>query len=315
MGTRTSATLRAAVAMRGSQNFLGAAWVEAVVDHAPARYRRDVALGLLALSPHYFHGPDRHQEAARNRRTRERLAAELVGAYVVDGDVVLDYGCGPGYLAAAVAARTRGDVWALDISAGVLACARVLNGTPNLRYRTPAEFAGSGATVDVAYSVAVAQHLTDAILRKVLSDLFAALRPGGRLVLHVVVDAPGWRDEQEWRHAAASSLLGWLRWRYGLNCFGRTGAQVIDLLAEAGFVDATLRPVRDLCDVDDDVAGQHVAIARRPELPGRRSGLPAQGSWVPAAPLHDQLSGEGPLSAGDGDPRRHRAGQPNSSSK
>ncbi|MGF7237408.1 MAG: class I SAM-dependent methyltransferase [Frankia sp.] len=295
---RVSATVRAAVAMRGSQNFLGAAWVAALVDHTPAGRRRGVALWLLALSPHYFYGPDRYQEAARNRATRERLAAELVGAHLADGDTVLDYGCGPGYLAVAAAARTRGDVWAVDISAGVLACARILNSAPNLRYQTPAEFAHSGATVDVAYSVAVAQHLTDAVLRGVLRELFAALRPGGVLVLHVVVDAPGWHDEREWRRAAASSVRGWLRMRYGLNCFSRSPAQVTGLLAEAGFAEVTIRPVRELCDVDDDVAGQHVVVGRRPERTVREQGVAQRRGLDPG-----------------GDVRSRRESQPSSSSK
>ena len=62
----------------GSQNFLGARWVERVIDGAPARSCEAVALRFLALSPHYSYAPDVRAEHARNRRCRQILADTLV---------------------------------------------------------------------------------------------------------------------------------------------------------------------------------------------------------------------------------------------
>jgi SAM-dependent methyltransferase len=128
----------------GSQNFLGARWVERVVDGAPESARERVALRFLALSPHYFYDRDLVAEASRNRQSRQILADGLVVPHLAPDARVLDYGCGPGYLAAAVAGQAA-HVAAVDISRGMLACARVLNGRPNVTYQTPEQFRAGAA--------------------------------------------------------------------------------------------------------------------------------------------------------------------------
>src|SRR5258708_27973334 len=115
----------------GSQNFLGARWVAGVVDNAPLAAREGVALRLLALSPHYFYDRDVRREHARNRQSPHILADTLIAPYLTPDARVLDYGCGPGYLAAAVA-KMAAHVAAVDISRGVLACARALIGGAHL---------------------------------------------------------------------------------------------------------------------------------------------------------------------------------------
>src|ERR1700691_4002521 len=77
----------------GSQNFLGARWVEYLVDNAPATIREQVALRFLSLSPHYFYDRDIRSEAERNRRSRQALADVLIAPYLNKTMRVLDYGC------------------------------------------------------------------------------------------------------------------------------------------------------------------------------------------------------------------------------
>ena len=124
----------------GSQNFLGARWVERFINNCPAHVRERVVLRFVSLSPHYFFDDDIRGEDARNRQSRRVLADEIVAPYLTSQARVLDYGCGPGYLAAAVADKAA-HVDAVDISRGVLACARVLNARPNITYQTPASSA------------------------------------------------------------------------------------------------------------------------------------------------------------------------------
>jgi len=245
----------------GSQNFLGARWVEWAVAHAPRAVREPVALRFLSLSPHYFYDRDLAAEAARNQRSRQVLADELIAPLLAPGARVLDYGCGPGYLAAAVA-RRAGHVDALDVSRGVLACARVLNGSPNITYRTPAEFRAEGV-VDVAYSFAVAQHLRTEALVRALELLALALRPGGTLLLHFAVAGElGYRTEDQW--TSDGSLAGRARLRYGLNCFGRSPAELAGLAARCGFSDAVTRPLSGAVTIaGDDIPSQHMLVARR----------------------------------------------------
>lgn len=245
----------------GSQNFLGAGWVERVIDGAPARSREAVALRFLALSPHYFYAPDVRAEHARNRRSRQILADTLVAPYLTPGARVLDYGCGPGYLAAAVA-RQAAHVDGVDISRGVLACARALNGGPNVTYRTPAEFRASGGQVDLAYSFAMIQHLRTGVLEQVVTELAAAVRPGGVVLLHFATAENGYRTEAQW--LADTSPTGRIRLRYGLNCFARSGAELTGLLARRGFADAEVHSLGTVLSMpDDDIPDQQLLTARR----------------------------------------------------
>ena len=247
----------------GSQNFLGARWVERMVTSAPAPARERVALRFLSLSPHYFYDRDIDAEHKRNRETRQILAGELIAPHVTSRSRVLDYGCGPGYLAAAVAEKAA-HVDAVDISRGVLACARVLNGRPNITYRTPAELWGASEVADVAYSFAVIQHLRTDALEQMLSLLARSLRPGGNLILHFAVPDPvRWRTEEQWR--ASGSLAGRVKLQYGLNCFGRSEDEMTGLAARHGFTGIAVRPLSGSITVpgDDDIPAQHLLTARR----------------------------------------------------
>lgn len=246
----------------GSQNFLGARWVDWTVSRAPAAVRERMALRFLALSPHYFYERDLAAEAERNRRSRQILADELIVPLLTPGARVLDFGCGPGYLAAAVA-RRAGHVDALDVSRGVLACARALNSLPNISYQTPAEFRAARRPVDLAYSFAVVQHLRTEALGTALGLLAEALRPGGTLLLHFAVPGEhGYRTEQQW--LSDRSLAGRARLRYGLNCFGRSAEDIAGLVTRHGFTDAVARPLRGAVVIPgDDIPNQHMLTARR----------------------------------------------------
>jgi SAM-dependent methyltransferase len=258
----TSDVLISLATRGGSQNFLGARWVEWTVSNAPTSARERIALRFLALSPHYFYDRDLVAESDRNRRSRQILADELIAPHLTSCSRVIDYGCGPGYLAAAVARRV-GHVDAIDISRGALACARVLNGLPNITYRTPEEFCDSGDAVDVAYSFAVTQHLRTDVLVSVLTLLAGAMRPGGVLLLHfAVAGEQGYRTEGQW--LSDRSLVGHAKIRYGLNCFGRSAAEMVDLVTRSGFTDAVTRPLRGSIIIpDDDIPDQHLLTARR----------------------------------------------------
>ena len=242
----------------GSQDFLDAPWVNAVLRHTPPRRREQVALFVLSLSPHYFYDKDRRAEAARNRSSRELLVEEVLQPFLDPSALVLDYGCGPGYMAAAVARRVRA-VEAVDVSRGVLGCAQVLNGAPNIIYETPQEALKRREPVDAAYSFAVIQHLTGMALHEALSLLRRRVRPGGTLLLHFAVPDGHWRTEDEWR--SDTSVKGRARLRFGLHCFGRQDTELCRLVTESGFRNAEARPLEGLTSVNDDIARQSLLIA------------------------------------------------------
>jgi cyclopropane fatty-acyl-phospholipid synthase-like methyltransferase len=263
--------LRALTLGREDQSFLDAGWIVALLRSAPARRRRRLALSILSLSPHYFyrhsdneglsHADFTEREFERNRASREKLGQLVLEPYLDAQQVVLDYGCGPGFLVRYVAGRA-GRVYGVDISRGALECARVINGAPNASFLHADNMAEIGdATIDLVYSVAVAQHLTDSVLERVLATLRRKLKPAGRLLLHIVLEAEGWRTEEEWKRDA--SIAGRLRLKYGLNCFTRSEARVREMLEAAGFGSIVVRSMRDICpEPFDDVCTQHLVCAR-----------------------------------------------------
>jgi SAM-dependent methyltransferase len=253
----------------GSQNFLGYRWMGGLLSAMPSDWRREMALRCLSLSPHYFYrtpankalnGRDfRESEASRNSACREVIINDLVRRHLSSGQTILDFGCGPGFLAHA-ASRFVGKVFACDISPGVLACARILNGAPNIEYIEARQDGGiplPNASVDLIYSFAVIQHITDDVFQSVLREWRRVLRPGGIVVCHIVVNRADWRSERQWQEDR--SLRGRLRWQFGLHCFTRLSEQVNAMVTAAGFGSPKIVLIRDL-DVhfEDDVAGQHL---------------------------------------------------------
>jgi 2-polyprenyl-3-methyl-5-hydroxy-6-metoxy-1,4-benzoquinol methylase len=264
--TKTGRSARKAVVSRatwgGSQNFLGARWVEHLVGAAPDWCRESVALRFLSLSPHYFYDRNICAEAERNKRSRAALAEAIIAPYLSPESRVLDYGCGPGYLALAVADRAA-HVTAVDISRGVLACAKALNARPNISYQTPDELGNGAIMADVAYSFAVFQHMRMPAARDALALIARNLHPKGILLLHFAEPgAVGWKTEAEW--LSDSSLASRAKLRYGLNCFGRSAAEMIQLVSSNDFDEVIVTRLGETIDLpDDDLARQHLLTARR----------------------------------------------------
>jgi SAM-dependent methyltransferase len=252
-----------AASRRDPQIFLGARWVSGLLRAMPGRHERRLALWLLSLSPHYFYPRDRSRAAlldedARMRSSREQLVDVVLRGRFTGADRVLDYGCGPGYLAASLS-TVGGEVVGVDISAGALACARAINGRPNVRF----DLVRAGAiplpdgSVDAICSFAVVQHVTDADFEQILGEFARVLAPGGRVICHVPVDKPEWESEAAWR--GDQSLRGRLKLRYALNCFGRTQEQVSAAIVAAGFTAPEVRVAGELGDVGDpDIASQEL---------------------------------------------------------
>ncbi|WP_242423680.1 bifunctional 2-polyprenyl-6-hydroxyphenol methylase/3-demethylubiquinol 3-O-methyltransferase UbiG, partial [Frankia sp. EI5c] len=205
--------------------------------------------------------------------------------------------CGPGYLARAVSGRVW-SVAAVDVSRGVLACARVLNPAINIDYRTPREFFGSGRRVDIAVSLTMASRLGDDELSALLSSVRASVRPGGRLVLQAALPDPrptadlgsspapesdpesgaGPEPGLELRSARPAGRSerrravrgGGLRNRYLDPHHPRAAEHLVRLIERAGFADVELHLLRE-----PDPAGRPerncllVAVRRHDPVPRR----------------------------------------------
>lgn len=267
---------------REPQNFLGARWIPRLLEYMPLRHRKRWALRLLSFSPHYFLRPDAPEYAGMTfdeylnaafvsaTASRQRICDELLEPYLDRSMRLLDYGCGPGFLASAVAPRVAG-VYACDVSRGALACAAILNPRSNVDYLSLLDGeldkipAGS---IDVVYSFAVAQHLTDEALDVVLARCAAKLKCAGTLILHVQLEDEAWRTEDEWR--SDTSLSGRVRYRCGLHCFARSEARYREIVAKHDFTRVRLARLVDLVeDPDSDHRSQALLTAQLQQGPGR----------------------------------------------
>jgi SAM-dependent methyltransferase len=249
------------------QAFLDYAWVAPALAAVPKPLRRSLTLRLLAASPHYFgrqwtsHYPGLSRRAVlegeldRNRVTRAQICDRLLLPYLHPTMSVLDFGCGPGFLAKCVSTHVH-DVVAVDISRGVIACARELNDGPNIVYlanRDPDLGLLGDSMFDLVYSFAVFQHLERDQARHWLSELVRTLRPEGVGLCHFAIGPP-----------ELSPTLDPSRWldRYRLRFNFYAMDEVRRLLVEAGASEIELRLTSDIGTIDDDIGAQHVAMFR-----------------------------------------------------
>ena len=255
------------------QSFLGAKWVERLLKLAPQRFKRQLALTVLSSSFHYFFrniNPDSlhlsHSEFIerelfeRNKSTREKLCSCVLLSHLNSTQVVLDYGCGPGFLANSVSRHVR-TVYAIDLSRGVLECARILNSAPNITFLHTTQLDEiEDCSIDLVYSFAVVQHVTDSIFGKILAAMFSKLKKGGKLIIHIILDEDNWKTEQDWRQD--TSLKGRLKWKHGLRCFKRNEQDVRGMLESAGYTSIVIQPMKELCrEKFDEVCTQHLIFA------------------------------------------------------
>jgi cyclopropane fatty-acyl-phospholipid synthase-like methyltransferase len=260
----------------GSKNhaFLDRAWIPWLVRLTPRPLRQRLSLSLLGLSNHYwvyqwtdYYAPElrrgeilRH-EFERNASSRQEICDKLLRRFVRPDMTVLDFGCGPGFLARLVSAHVK-QVIATDVSRGVLACARVLNPAGNLTYvqngladlRRVAD-----ASIDLLYSIAVVQHLTKEQNRAFFKEFARVLKPNGTGAVHANILPEN--AEKSPRFDADTG--NWISKRVKLRMDYFTPSEVTRLLGEAGFSHVRITRIDTLTDIDDDIGNEHLVTFSR----------------------------------------------------
>jgi len=257
----------------GSQNFLGARWIEPFLGRVSKAKERIWALRILSLSPHYFFDPDNPKYSKMNPdeyleqmyresvETRKDIFENIIKPHIKTSDTVLEYGCGPGFLAKETAGYAA-VVFGCDISAGALACAKILNSASNLTYILADEKGLekiADESLDAIYSFAVIQHLSDEIFEIVLKNCESKLRKGGKLILHIQLTDDTWKPEEEWKND--TSIRGKMKLKYGLHCFGRTEQEHIDILQGFKFRVDSITPLTVVAG--DEVSAQALLLAEK----------------------------------------------------
>ena len=193
------------------QNFLGAKWIGKFLAKVPEKKKRIWALRIVSMSPHYFVTELPEYQKMSNAEvleasfesckiSRTNIFEKLLKAHLEKDFTVLDYGCGPGFIAK-VASEYVKKIYAIDISSGAIACAKIINFAENIEYLRADDEGLSkipDESVDAVYSYAVVQHLTDEILNLVLANCRRKLKKGGKLLLHIQMPNDVWKSEDEW---------------------------------------------------------------------------------------------------------------------
>ena len=258
----------------GEQNFLGQPWVPLTLRLVPKPFRRTAALRLLAMSPHYFvdqwspkYGANMTRreileaEYQRNVAARHVLCEQVLQPHLTSGLTVMEFGCGPGWLVQAVAEHV-GHVHGVDISCGAIACARALGHAANVSFHV--NDGGSLSTfetdsMDLIYSFAVVQHLTDELFEGYLHEFLRVLKPAGKMLCHIALDDTD-RNDDSCQPRTASHISEKIK----LRMMWRSPERVERQVMSAGFERPHIQPLREVIDIDDDVARQHLMILRKP---------------------------------------------------
>lgn len=268
--TRLWRLLRWVLASSKDHAFLDRFWIPWLFAVCPAPRRRDLALHLLSFSPHYWvyqwtrlYPPEQswqevlEGEFRRNAASRRELCEKLLCRFLRPDMTVLDFGCGPGFLARETSRRVA-RVVACDVSRGVIACARHLNPAPNVTYvtngvadlrRVP------DASIDLVYSFAVLQHLRKRQARAFAEEFARVLKPGGAGVCHTILRAADQANEYDPK--------GWMQRRVMLRMVYYAEDELRAVLAEAGFADVQVREIAALADINDDIGREQLVTFRR----------------------------------------------------
>lgn len=258
------------IAGKKDQTFLDAKWIRLLLKSTPQKYKKTVALNILALSPHYFFGEEKDKksflirEYKRNLRTRQLIFKYIVSDHITPQSVVMDYGCGPGFLAKIVASRTN-KVYALDISDGVLLCANTINHIDNLHYLNVFKNQATRIadnSVDLIYSFAVLQHVSEDLIAGIFDLFYAKLKPNGKVLIQVQLIADGWKTELEWKKD--TTLTGKLKYKYGLHAFSNSVSFYSDKLERSKLKFLSMVELKDVLPFAfDDIYKQQLIFAQK----------------------------------------------------
>lgn len=258
---------RLLIASSKAHAFLDRPWIAWLLRLTPRRWRKAAALRLLSLSPHYWmhqwldcyplemsRAEILRREHERNLTSRRQLCDELLLRYLRSDMTVLDFGCGPGFLAKAMSAHVR-QVIATDVSGGVIACAAALNGANNIRYQanTADDLRRiADGSIDLVCSFAVVQHLRKEQTAAFFREFARVLRPGGQGVVHFLLGQSGVHEEQGWELERVEVRMAYF-----------SESESLELARQAALRDVRVVAVSSLCDLDDNIGSEHLLLFRR----------------------------------------------------
>jgi trans-aconitate methyltransferase len=133
------------------------------------------------MSSHFELSPEEYERrrAGHMQRRREELVSEVIRAHAPLGGLVVELGCGPGALVAALAEEWPSlEFIGLDLEASMIEHARRVHVRPNLAFEVcDLQVAMPRVPADVLFSVDVVHHIHD--LDAFLGNVRSLLAPSG----------------------------------------------------------------------------------------------------------------------------------------
>jgi SAM-dependent methyltransferase len=257
------------------QNFIGSFLIAILLKFTPQKHRIKLALRLVAISPHYFiyqytskypsgipYKKVCESEHQRITKSRHQICEQILNRWLQPKMHVLDFGCGAGHLIYAVAQCVESAI-GVDISSGIIACAKVICQRDNMQY-----FAASGKlamfrdlSFDLIYSFAVIQHLDEATFEEFLKVSYRLLKPGGILLCHIPIKDGSLVLHQQSNDGFIPKAI--IKDRLRFDMIYRESKSVELQILGAGFQCVEVLPIREIFSADPDISKQHLFIAKK----------------------------------------------------
>lgn len=128
---------------------------------------------------------DNTKETARKNVYRDYITkSALLDILDLDsGQKVIDFGCGVGRISKLIAPKVD-SVLAMDVSEKMLDQARKINSANSIQYvHFNEQFHWEQNEYDRVFTCWVLQHISDAALKKLISEFYDTLKSGGKMVL------------------------------------------------------------------------------------------------------------------------------------
>jgi ubiquinone/menaquinone biosynthesis C-methylase UbiE len=202
-------------------------------------------------------------EYRRNARSRKVVCDDILKLHLRPEMDVLDFGCGPGFLAREVAKHVH-HVTGVDISRGAISCAKVFDNPPNITY---CENNGNDLSIlpdeqfNLIYSFEVIQHLSEELFEGFLREFFRVLKSNGKCVCNIQLNegpsAPTQPANKPLIVRRADNV-------WSVRLIGREADKVRRQINEVGFNEPVILPIAQLSDRAVDEARKHLIVFDKP---------------------------------------------------